>query len=104
MRSNTIAVGLGLSVIAFLFLWQQLQATRLGYEVESARSQLRQQRDRNAYLRLELARLHSPDRIAKEARERLHMAPANPECLIFLGSAVQRPDEPQFLSLLIRPH
>ncbi|MFC1679668.1 hypothetical protein ACFL2T_05610 [Elusimicrobiota bacterium] len=79
----------GASVI-FLFLWQQVQATRLGYEMSRAHSELRHRRDQVAYLRLQLDRLHSPERIAEAARRRLGMSPMNPESVVFLGNAVAR--------------
>lgn len=78
------------SVIALLFLWQQVQATRLGYEVSRSRIELNKKRDRTAYLRMELEQLLAPDLLAARAKSRLGMSPPNPERILFLGSTVPR--------------
>ncbi len=78
------------SVIALLFLWEQVQVTRLGYEVSRTHIELNKKRDRTAYLRMELDQLHSPDLLAARARNRLGMSPANPERILFLGNTVPR--------------
>ncbi len=78
------------SVIALLFLWQQVQATRLGYEVSRTHIKLNKKRNRTAYWRMELELLHSPDLLATRARRRLGMSPANPERILFLGNTVPR--------------
>lgn len=99
---NRTAIVASLSAgLLFVFLWQQLQATRLGYAMGRARAEVRTQRERNAYLRMELARLCAPERLAREARSRLGMAPPVPEAIVFLGSTVARPEEPRLLTLLI---
>ncbi len=90
MKTKTIVLCTAGTAMAFLFVWEQVQATRLGYRVSRRRAQLRRRLDRTAYLRLELADLRAPARIAKEARRRLGMAPAGPESLVFLGSEVPR--------------
>lgn len=77
-----------LALLTFLFLWEQVQATQLGYEVGKAQKTLRSQTQTNAHLRFELARLNAPERLAKEAEERLQMAPPDPERQIFLGKAL----------------
>lgn len=78
------------SVIALLFLWQQVQATRLGYEVSRSRIELNKKRDQTAYLRMELEQLLAPDLLAARAKSRLGMSPPNPERILFLGSTVPR--------------
>ncbi|MFH2202194.1 MAG: hypothetical protein ABIJ96_03685 [Elusimicrobiota bacterium] len=82
------AAGMSLTL---LFLWQQVQATRLGYEITRSQLELRRLRDRTSYLRLEMERLITPEKLADRARRRLGMAPPSPECLVFIGSRVPRP-------------
>jgi len=84
---------LGASVV-FLFLWEQVSATKLGYELSRARQELSQKRDEVERLRLEFARLHAPERLASAARERLGMTPSTPERLVFLGSGLSRTAAP----------
>jgi len=76
-----------------------VQATRLGYEISDKRLELRKQRDRTDYLRLEMVKLKSPERLAQRARRRLGMTPPSPECLVFLGSSVPRSRGPLAASL-----
>ncbi|HVE12984.1 MAG TPA: septum formation initiator family protein [Elusimicrobiota bacterium] len=102
IKTRTATFGTAAACMLFAFLWQQLQATRVGYSVGKAQQELKSQRDRNAYLRMELERLSSPERLESYARERLGMAPPTPESLVFLGSAVQRPDDSRMVSLLVR--
>lgn len=78
------------AALAFLFLTQQVQATRLGYELGSTRSEAKSRHDRVSYLRLEYDRLHAPERLARLAESRLGMRPPAPESLIVLGSGVER--------------
>jgi len=73
-------------ILLFLFLWEQVQATRSGYEAGSARFELRRQQGRIAYLRLEAERLSSPQAVAQRAAQRLGMGPARPEYVYVLGS------------------
>ncbi|HBL17534.1 MAG: hypothetical protein A2X36_04685 [Elusimicrobia bacterium GWA2_69_24] len=97
--------------IVFLFLWEQVQATRLGYRVSTAQGELTLRKNRVTLLRLELDKLHAPDRLAKAARQKLGMAPTSPENVVFIGSTVARlpektvptkkKEEFQFLSRLI---
>ncbi len=104
----------GLAVPLFLFLWEQVQATRLGYEVNLTQTELRHARERVAYLRLELDRLDAPESVAAQARRRLGMAAPTPESVVVLGAprlppppalaAAPKPapamDAPRFLSRL----
>lgn len=102
MRKNYIIPSVAVLGSVFLFLWQQVQATRLGYVVGQTRAALHQQQEHNAYLRLELAHLQAPERIAKDAHGRLGMSAPNPESLVFLGERKIEKDEPKLLSFLIR--
>lgn len=70
--------------VILLFLWGQVQSTRLGYEAGRVRLELRAKRHRIAYLRMERARLYAPSRLAEAARQRLRMSPPSPEHLVFL--------------------
>jgi cell division protein FtsL len=80
-----------LAGLAFLFVTEQVQATRMGYELGKAKTELKGRRDQVAYLRLQLERLQAPDNLARAARSRLGMRPPEPESLVVLGNDVDRP-------------
>ncbi len=93
------------SAFLFLLVWEQIQSVRLGYEVETLRSRAQTQEQKNAYLRLELERLRSPQSIAQAARERLKMAPPSPEAVVSLEAVAKAPVRvmPSLLSRLFFP-
>jgi hypothetical protein len=64
-----------------LFLcWQHVQATRLGYQVESARRETLDRRGRVAAMRVELEQRLCPEQVAARA-SRLGLIPAAPDAL-----------------------
>lgn len=84
-RAN-ITVVLGVAGLSLLFLWEQVQATRLGYQVSGARAELHRTRDRIAYLRSEFEALSAPESVAEAAARRLGMAAPLPESIVVLGA------------------
>ena len=83
IKKRAIAWGVG-TLLVFLFVWQQIQSVRLGYEVEKTRKQITAQKERIAYLRLDIERKLSPAELAHVAKERLKMQPATPDAVIVL--------------------
>jgi len=66
----------------FLFLcWQHVQATRIGYRVESTRREARALRSRVADLRLKVDETMAPAALAARANTKLGMIPATPSSL-----------------------
>ena len=66
----------------FLFLcWQHVQATRIGYQVESTRRDARALRSRVADLRLKVDETMAPAALAARAGSKLGMIPASPSSL-----------------------
>lgn len=66
----------------FLFLcWQHVQATRIGYRVESTRRDARALRSRVADLRLKVDETLAPAALAARAGSKLGMIPAAPSAL-----------------------
>lgn len=84
-RSNLTLV-VGAAGLSLLFLWEQVQATRLGYQVSGARAELHRTRDRIAYLRSEFESLSGPESVAEAAARRLGMAAPLPESVVVLGA------------------
>ncbi|MDD5302084.1 MAG: hypothetical protein PHS14_03160 [Elusimicrobia bacterium] len=71
----------------FLFLcWQHVQATRIGYRVESTRREARALRSRVADLRLKVDESLAPAALAARAGTKLGMIPASPGSLRSLSS------------------
>ncbi|MFA6092884.1 MAG: hypothetical protein WCU88_05475 [Elusimicrobiota bacterium] len=88
--------------LALAFLLEQVQATRLGYALGRARKEIHAQEQTNAHLRLRLAKMRSPDLLAREAQSRLQMTPPSPESQVYLGKSVERAGAAGALSLLLR--
>jgi cell division protein FtsL len=76
-RSNpqTIALWLGFMAIFILellvYTWCRVQCTRIGYEINQAQNGYQQLLTTKNSLKIELARLKSPERIARKAKEEL---------------------------------
>lgn len=60
-------------------VWQHVEATRLGYRVESARQHILAIRCSNGALRMQLETILSPANLAAQARGRLGMTLATPQ-------------------------
>lgn len=83
-----IAVWIVLLVIfiteMLLYTWSRVQCTRLGYGISAAIEKQRDLLQLQNNLKIELAHLKSPERIAKIARERLGLRPPKPEQTIII--------------------
>jgi len=70
----------GAGALVLFLCWQHVQATRLGYQVESARKDAVERRGRVAALRVEFDQRLSPEAVAVRAAK-LGMIPASPDAL-----------------------
>ena len=70
----------GAGALVLFLCWQHVQATRLGYRVESARRETMSRRGRVEALRVELDQRLSPEQVAARAA-RLGLVPAAPDSL-----------------------
>lgn len=84
---------LGLTGVVFVLAWQYVQATRTGYSLERLREAVEVQKGRNAVLKLELERWHSPERLESEAARRLGLRRPEAGQVVLLGRP--RPPEPR---------
>ena len=82
------------SVLVLGLVWQHIQATRLGYEVEKSRREAQRLRGRISALQMSLQTSQSPAQLAANARARLGMFPAPPDALRFLDAPAQ-PEAPR---------
>ena len=65
-----------------IYTWSRLQCIQTGYEISNETGKHKELIAIQKNLKIELARLKSPKRISKIARERLGMAPPSPEQII----------------------
>ncbi len=65
-----------------VYTWSRLQCIQAGYGISNETGKHKELIAIQKNLKIELARLKSPKRISKIARERLDMAPPSPEQII----------------------
>lgn len=70
----------GAGALVLFLCWQHVQATRLGYRVETARKEALERRGRVAALRVEFDQRLSPEAVAARA-VKMGMIPASPSAL-----------------------
>jgi hypothetical protein len=85
LRPGSAARFAGGGALVLFLCWQHVQATRLGYQVESARKETLERRGRVAALRVDLDQRLSPEAVAARAT-RLGLVPASPDALRRLDS------------------
>lgn len=85
---------LGAILAAALFhVWSRLAVVRLGYRLEAAREAHAERLEENRRLRLELATLTAPARLAAAARDRLGLVSPTPDRIVHLAPSGGRPAE-----------
>ena len=89
---------IGASFLVLFLVWQHIQATRLGYEVERSRRETNVIKGRIATLEMELETSLAPAQLAAAAKSRLGMSPATPDALRFIGQPAQARQEETLLS------
>lgn len=87
------------SLVVLGLAWQQVQATRLGYQVEKARRAEQLLRGRLGALQMKLETDLSPAQLANQAKA-LGMIQAGPESLRVLGAGAACAARSNFLSRL----
>lgn len=82
------ALSMGMIVMAvfitelFFYTWCRVQCTGLGYEIRRTEQQHQKLGSIKSNFKIELARLRSPDRIAKKAREDLGLINPTPNQMV----------------------
>jgi len=66
----------------FFYTWCRVQCTQMGYAITRLEAEQSTLTDRQENLKIELARLKSPERIEKIAREQLGLVRPKPEQII----------------------
>ena len=85
---NLAALG-GLCVIFFLFAWENVQAVRLGYNIEKVRHEITDLEGSNTYLKKEIEASLSPEKLQAEA-SKLGMVYPDPGAMVTLGGAADQ--------------
>jgi hypothetical protein len=80
LRAGSATRFAGAGALVLFLCWQHVQATRLGYRVESARRDALERRGRVAALRVDLDQRLSPEAVAARASH-LGLVPASPDAL-----------------------
>jgi hypothetical protein len=94
------AVGAFFALLLLANAWQHFELMRHGYAVEKMKADRVEEEEVNRHLRLQLAALRSPARIARLAERELHMKAPGPGESIVLERAVAA--EPPERSLVAR--
>jgi cell division protein FtsL len=72
---RVIVLGLALVVLCLARVWLHLQVVNVGYELSATRRVVSHLEHRRNELRIELATMRAPERLAELAKERLQMVP-----------------------------
>jgi hypothetical protein len=89
------------SLAVLVLAWEQIEATRLGYRVEASRRTVHALQGRIGAVERQLQSDLSPAQLAVEARTRLGMQPASPECLRLLDGRPKASTSDSFLARLL---
>jgi len=74
----------GSAALLFFLTWQHIQATRLGYRLSQIQHAVENQEQVNAYLKLELQELCSPERLEAIGKTRLGLVLPSYDSVILL--------------------
>ncbi|MBI4248294.1 MAG: hypothetical protein HY611_02235 [Elusimicrobia bacterium] len=84
MDKRKLAALFGLSAVVFVLVWQHVEATRLGYQVQKVRKKITWQAGQNAYYTQQIQNFKSPDRLMARASRELNMVIPPPEAIVSL--------------------
>ena len=87
-RNLRLAALGGICAVGFLFAWENVQALKYGYRIESIRREIKDLQNANTYLKKEIQASLSPEKLEAEARK-LGMVYPEPGAVIILDG---RPD------------
>ena len=69
--ARQVVMGAAVAAVTLIYAWQHFECIQLGYQLESAKSELAQKSEMNQELKLEVAGLRAPSRIDEIARNQL---------------------------------
>ncbi|MCG2726928.1 MAG: hypothetical protein L6420_11880 [Elusimicrobia bacterium] len=80
-----------ISAVLFVFVWENIQATKLGYRIENTRQEIKDFTNANKYLSKEIQTALSPEKLQKKALM-LGMIYPEPASVIILDNKT-KPDK-----------
>ncbi len=85
-RNYRLAALGGLCAVFFLFAWENVQAVKLGYNIEKLRHEIKDLESANTYLKKEIQASLSPEKLEAEATK-LGMVYPEPGAIVMLDGA-----------------
>lgn len=85
-RNKNLAVLGAVFAVCFIFVWENVQALKLGYTIEKIRREIKDLESSNTYLKKEIQASLSPERL-EVAALRLGMVYPEPGAVVMLDSA-----------------
>ena len=80
-----------ISAVLFVFVWENIQTTKLGYRIEKTRQEIKKFTNNNKYLSKEIQIALSPEKLQKKALK-LGMIYPEPASVIILDKKI-KPDK-----------
>ncbi len=87
--------------VFFLFAWENVQATRLGYNIEGLRREIKDLENSNNYLKKEIRTSLSPEKLQTEALK-IGLVYPEPDALVLLDDADGNKPSRGWLAKLLR--
>lgn len=100
-RNINLAIMGCLCAVFFLFAWENVQAVRLGYNIEKLRRDIKDLESSNTYLKKEIEASLSPEKLEERAKE-LGMVYPEPEAVVMLDEARQADPSRNWLAKVFR--
>ncbi len=92
----------GAGAVFFIYAWENLQATRLGYGIEGLRKDIKDIGNANNYLKKEIRIFQSPEKLQAEALK-LGLIYPEPDALVLLDDIPGDKSDKGWFAQLFRP-
>lgn len=96
-RNINLAILGCLCAVFFIFAWENVQAVKLGYNIEKLRRDIKDLESSNTYLKKEIQASLSPEKLEERAKE-IGMVYPEPEAVVLLDDARQAGPEKTWLA------
>ena len=100
-RILNLATLAAIGAVFFIFAWENVQATRLGYNIESLRKEIKDLKNDNNYLKKEIHVSLAPEKLQAEALK-IGLVYPEPDALVLLDDADTDKPTKGWLARLLR--
>jgi len=100
-RTIKLSILAAAGAVFFLFAWENVQATRLGYNIEGLRREIKDLENSNNYLKKEIRTSLSPEKLQTEALK-IGLVYPEPDALVLLDDADGNKPSRGWLAKLLR--